>query len=49
MPAGGFVQVGKEMRHFAKAKGETVVQVHGMGPFKVNWVNPSEVAPAPHK
>ena len=26
-------------------KGETIVQVHGAGPFKVNWVNPSEVLP----
>jgi hypothetical protein len=35
----------KEMRHFAVNKGETIVQVHGVGPFKVNWVNPSEVEP----
>lgn len=45
MNVGNFVTVPKEMRHFATSKGETIVQVHGTGPFKVNWVNPSEVQP----
>ena len=45
MNVGNFVTVPKEMRHFASCKGETIVQVHGAGPFKVNWVNPSEVEP----
>jgi anti-sigma factor ChrR (cupin superfamily) len=45
MNAGNFVTMPKEMRHFAMSKGETIVQVHGAGPFKVNWVNPSEVQP----
>jgi len=45
MNVGNFVAVPKEMRHFASCKGETIVQVHAMGPFKVNWVNPSEVQP----
>ena len=45
MNMGNFVTVPKEMRHFAMSKGETIVQVHAMGPFKVNWVNPSEVEP----
>ena len=45
MNTGNFVTVPKEMRHFGMCKGETIVQVHGMGPFKVNWVNPSEVEP----
>jgi hypothetical protein len=43
MNVGNFVAMPKEMRHFATCKGETIVQVHGAGPFKVNWVNPSEV------
>ena len=43
MNVGNFVMVPKEMRHFATCKGETIVQVHGAGPFKVNWVNPAEV------
>jgi len=45
MNVGNFTTVPKEMRHFGRCKGETIVQVHGVGPFKVNWVNPSEVAP----
>jgi anti-sigma factor ChrR (cupin superfamily) len=45
MNVGNFVSMPKEMRHFAMSKGETIVQVHGAGPFKVNWVNPSEVPP----
>lgn len=45
MNVGNFVTVPKEMRHFALCKGETIVQVHAMGPFKVNWVNPAEVQP----
>ena len=45
MNVGNFVALPKEMRHFGLCKGETIVQVHGVGPFKVNWVNPSEVLP----
>lgn len=40
-----FTVVPKEMRHFALCKGETIVQVHGAGPFKVNFVNPADVIP----
>jgi len=45
MNVGNFVSMPKEVRHFGLCKGETIVQVHGAGPFKVNWVNPSEVQP----
>jgi hypothetical protein len=45
MNVGNFIIMPKEMRHFAMSKGETIVQVHGMGPFKVNWVNPADVEP----
>jgi len=34
MPAG--------MKHFAWAKSETVAQVHGMGPWGITYVNPSD-------
>ena len=43
MTVGSFMTMPKEMRHFARAKGDTVIQAHGIGPFKVNWVNPAEV------
>ncbi|HYL10390.1 MAG TPA: cupin domain-containing protein [Candidatus Acidoferrales bacterium] len=49
MNTGNFTTVPKEMRHFGACKGETIVQVHGAGPFKVNWVNPAEVIPADAK
>jgi hypothetical protein len=45
MNVGNFVMLPKEMRHFALCKGEMIVQVHGTGPFKNNWVNPAEVQP----
>jgi hypothetical protein len=31
-----------EMRHFAWAKGETVLQLHGTGPWMITYVNPSD-------
>jgi hypothetical protein len=45
MNVGNFATMPKEMRHFGMCKGETIVQVHGAGPFKVNWVNPADVVP----
>jgi anti-sigma factor ChrR (cupin superfamily) len=45
MNVGNFATMPKEMRHFAMSKGESIVQVHGAGPFKVNWVNPADVIP----
>src|SRR5262245_7666008 len=31
-----------KMPHFAWSKGDTVVQVHGIGPFVINYVNPAD-------
>jgi hypothetical protein len=42
MPASSFVCMPKAMRHFAMAKGETIIQVHGIGPFEFNYVNPAD-------
>ena len=42
LPAGSFAFMPPGMKHFAWAKGETVVQVHGMGPWKINYVNPED-------
>jgi len=39
LPAGGFVLLPAEMRHYAMAKTPVVVQVHGMGPFALTYVN----------
>lgn len=42
MPAGtfGFWKAG--MKHFAWAKGDTVVQLHGIGPWSITYLNPSD-------
>ena len=30
------------MPHFARADGETVVQINGIGPFDVTYINPAD-------
>jgi hypothetical protein len=42
LPAGSYVRMPMKMRHFAWAKGSTIVQVHGMGPFELNYVNEAD-------
>jgi quercetin dioxygenase-like cupin family protein len=42
MPSGSYLLMPREMRHFAWAKGETIIQVHGIGPFKTYLVEPVE-------
>ena len=41
-PTGSYIVMPKRMHHFATAKGETVVQIEAMGPFAINYVNPSD-------
>ncbi len=41
MPAGSYGFMPKETRHFGWAKGATIIQIHGIGPFKTNWVDPA--------
>jgi len=40
--AGGFVYLDPSMHHYVKARGETVVQIHGMSPVQFNYINPSD-------
>ena len=42
MPAGSFGTWPAGMKHFAWAKGETVIQVHGTGPWSIEYVNPDD-------
>jgi quercetin dioxygenase-like cupin family protein len=42
VPAGGFTYMAPNMRHFAAVKGETVVQVHALGPWALYYVNPAD-------
>jgi hypothetical protein len=38
LPAGAFASAPARMRHFGMCKGDSIVQVHGAGPFVVNFV-----------
>jgi hypothetical protein len=42
LPAGSFARMPRGMRHFAWAKGETIIQVHGIGPFDIIYVNAAD-------
>lgn len=42
MPVGSFISMPKGTRHYLLAKGETVIQVHGVGPFEIIYVNPND-------
>jgi hypothetical protein len=39
---GGFVVEPKEMHHYVWADRPTVIQLHGEGPFVIDYVNPSD-------
>lgn len=41
-PAGSFAYLDPDMHHYARASGETVVQIHGMSPLQINYVNPGD-------
>jgi hypothetical protein len=41
-PAGSFAYLDPDMHHYVMAAGEVVVQVHGMAPFQINYVDPSD-------
>jgi len=42
LPAGGFITAGATMHHYARAKGHVIVQVSGIGPFALTYVNPAD-------
>lgn len=42
MPAGTYGHWRAGMRHFVWAKGETVLQFHGTGPWSIEYVNPED-------
>ena len=39
LPVGGFAAVPANMHHFFMAKTAATIQVHGMGPFGITYVN----------
>ena len=46
VPTGGFFWAEPHMNHFAECKGDTILQVHGVAPFVINFVSPCESGPA---
>lgn len=42
MTAGSFTVMPKGAHHFAWARGETIVQVHAIGPWGLTYVNPED-------
>ena len=42
LPAGTYVLMPRRMHHFAGTKDGALVQVHGVGPFKIIYVNPAD-------
>jgi quercetin dioxygenase-like cupin family protein len=42
LPAGSFGFWAAGMKHTAWSEGETVIQLHGIGPWQINYVNPAD-------
>ncbi|HEY7683443.1 MAG TPA: cupin domain-containing protein [Gemmatimonadales bacterium] len=42
LPTGSFGMLHPGMVHFAEARGETVIQLHGMGPWSLTYANPAD-------
>lgn len=42
LPAGTFAALDPGTRHFAESEGETIIQLHGVGPWGITYVNPAD-------
>jgi quercetin dioxygenase-like cupin family protein len=42
MEPGAFTSFPAKMHHYVWASGETVIQVSGMGPFDINYIDPND-------
>lgn len=42
LPVGSFAVMLTGTKHFAMAKEETIIQLHGVGPWGINYVNPAD-------
>lgn len=40
--AGGYSKMPAKSRHYVRAKGETIFQLYGTGPFAITYVNPKD-------
>jgi len=41
-PVGSFAYLDPEMHHYAMASGATEIQIHGVSPLALNYVNPAD-------
>jgi hypothetical protein len=42
MGPGAFARMDKGMQHYAWSTGPTIIQINGMGPFEITYVNPAD-------
>jgi quercetin dioxygenase-like cupin family protein len=49
LPPGTFGVIPTGMRHFARADKPTVVQLHGIGPWELTYVNPADQPKTPSR
>ena len=42
LPVGAFVAMQPGTHHFAEAQGETILQLHGEGPWSLTYINPAD-------
>jgi hypothetical protein len=42
LPVGGFTSMPAKMHHFAYMEQPGIIQIHGMGPFDIHYINPDD-------
>ena len=42
LPTGTFAALDPGTHHYAEAQGETIIQLHGIGPWAITYVNPKD-------
>ena len=42
LTTGGYAEAPAKMNHYAWATSNTVIQIHGQGPFAITYVNPAD-------
>lgn len=42
MTAGAFCELPAKSHHYVQAKGDVIIQVHAMGPFDINYIDPKD-------
>jgi hypothetical protein len=42
LPAGSYALLPKDKPHFNLYQGETIIQLHGIGPYDIKYLNPAD-------